>query len=66
MRGNVALGRLPEGDGDGEGIVAEINITPLTDIFLGAADHLHDHQLGADGGVRRVRWTCPRPASRRA
>jgi len=26
---------LPEGDGgDGEGIVAEINITPLTDIFL--------------------------------
>jgi biopolymer transport protein ExbD len=30
----VALGRLPDGDGDGEGIVAEINITPLTDIFL--------------------------------
>ena len=30
----MALGRLPEGDGDGEGIVAEINITPLTDIFL--------------------------------
>jgi biopolymer transport protein ExbD len=30
----VALGRLPENDGDGEGIVAEINITPLTDIFL--------------------------------
>jgi len=31
----VALGRLPEHDGDGgEGIVAEINITPLTDIFL--------------------------------
>jgi biopolymer transport protein ExbD len=30
----VALGRLPEGDGDGENIVAEINITPLTDIFL--------------------------------
>jgi biopolymer transport protein ExbD len=25
---------LPEGDGDGENIVAEINITPLTDIFL--------------------------------
>lgn len=31
----MALGRLPEHDGgDGEGIVAEINITPLTDIFL--------------------------------
>ena len=33
----MALGRLPEhGDADGEGdaIVAEINITPLTDIFL--------------------------------
>lgn len=31
----MAVGRLPEGDGDsGEGIVAEINITPLTDIFL--------------------------------
>jgi biopolymer transport protein ExbD len=30
----VALGKLPDGDGDGEGIVAEINITPLTDIFL--------------------------------
>ena len=30
----MALGRLPENDGDGEGIVAEINITPLTDIFL--------------------------------
>lgn len=31
----MALGRLPDGDGgDGEGIVAEINITPLTDIFL--------------------------------
>lgn len=30
----MALGRLPEGDGDGENIVAEINITPLTDIFL--------------------------------
>ena len=29
----VAVGRLPEGDGDG-GILAEINITPLTDIFL--------------------------------
>ena len=35
--GNVAVGRLPENDGDGDGgdgIVAEINITPLTDIFL--------------------------------
>jgi biopolymer transport protein ExbD len=31
----VALGRLPEHEsGDGENIVAEINITPLTDIFL--------------------------------
>jgi biopolymer transport protein ExbD len=31
----VAVGRLPEGDGgDGDAIVAEINITPLTDIFL--------------------------------
>lgn len=31
----MALGRLPDaGGGDGEGIVAEINITPLTDIFL--------------------------------
>ena len=31
----MAVGRLREGDGgDGEDIVAEINITPLTDIFL--------------------------------
>lgn len=32
----MAIGRLPDGDaGDGgESIVAEINITPLTDIFL--------------------------------
>ena len=31
----MAVGRLPESDnGDGEAIVAEINITPLTDIFL--------------------------------
>jgi biopolymer transport protein ExbD len=31
----VALGKLPDGDGEnGESIVAEINITPLTDIFL--------------------------------
>ncbi len=31
----MAVGRLPEGDDlDGGGIVAEINITPLTDIFL--------------------------------
>lgn len=31
----MAVGRLPENDGgDGEAIVAEINITPLTDIFL--------------------------------
>ncbi len=31
----MAVGKLPEGDsGDGEAIVAEINITPLTDIFL--------------------------------
>ena len=29
----MAVGRLPDGDGDGE-IIAEINITPLTDIFL--------------------------------
>jgi biopolymer transport protein ExbD len=29
----VAVGRLPEGNGEG-GILAEINITPLTDIFL--------------------------------
>lgn len=29
----MAVGRLPEGDGEA-GIVAEINITPLTDIFL--------------------------------
>jgi biopolymer transport protein ExbD len=33
--GTVALGRLPEEGGEGdEAIVAEINITPLTDIFL--------------------------------
>jgi biopolymer transport protein ExbD len=31
----MAVGRLPEGEnGPGEDIVAEINITPLTDIFL--------------------------------
>lgn len=32
----MALGRLPEAGGEGgdEAIVAEINITPLTDIFL--------------------------------
>jgi len=30
----VAVGRLPDGDGEGDDIVAEINITPLTDIFL--------------------------------
>jgi len=31
----VAVGRLPEGDDlESDGIVAEINITPLTDIFL--------------------------------
>ena len=31
----MALGRLPDGGGDGdEPIIAEINITPLTDIFL--------------------------------
>lgn len=31
----MAVGRLPEGDGlESDGIVAEINITPLTDIFL--------------------------------
>lgn len=31
----MAVGRLPENDhGEGEAIVAEINITPLTDIFL--------------------------------
>ena len=31
----MAVGRLPEGnDHGGESIVAEINITPLTDIFL--------------------------------
>ena len=30
----MAVGRLPEGDDGGDGIVAEINITPLTDIFL--------------------------------
>lgn len=31
----MALGKLPDGDGEnGESIVAEINITPLTDIFL--------------------------------
>lgn len=31
----MAVGRLPEGDGGDDGaIVAEINITPLTDIFL--------------------------------
>lgn len=29
----MAVGKLPDGD-EGEGIVAEINITPLTDIFL--------------------------------
>lgn len=31
--GRMAVGRLPEGNNDGA-IVAEINITPLTDIFL--------------------------------
>lgn len=30
----MAVGRLPEGDAEGDAIVAEINITPLTDIFL--------------------------------
>lgn len=30
----MALGRLPEGGEGDESIVAEINITPLTDIFL--------------------------------
>jgi len=31
----MAMGKLPEsGDEQGDGIVAEINITPLTDIFL--------------------------------
>lgn len=30
----MAVGRLPDGDGEGDDIVAEINITPLTDIFL--------------------------------
>jgi biopolymer transport protein ExbD len=30
----MAVGRLPEGEGDSDDIVAEINITPLTDIFL--------------------------------
>ena len=31
----MAVGRLPEAAGEGDdGIVAEINITPLTDIFL--------------------------------
>ncbi|MFM7142284.1 MAG: ExbD/TolR family protein [Alphaproteobacteria bacterium] len=30
----MALGRLPEGGDGDEPIVAEINITPLTDIFL--------------------------------
>ena len=31
----MAISSLPSGDGDeGEGIVAEINVTPLTDIFL--------------------------------
>lgn len=30
----MALGRLPEGGDGDEAIVAEINITPLTDIFL--------------------------------
>ncbi|MBN1210317.1 MAG: biopolymer transporter ExbD [Myxococcaceae bacterium] len=31
----MAMGRIPGGDDDeGEGVFAEINITPLTDIFL--------------------------------
>ncbi|MGI5861550.1 MAG: ExbD/TolR family protein [Myxococcales bacterium] len=32
----MAMGKLPESNGDGldDGVVAEINITPLTDIFL--------------------------------
>ncbi len=32
----MSMGKLPEGNGDGldDGVVAEINITPLTDIFL--------------------------------
>lgn len=30
----MAVGKLPEEDAGGEGVFAEINITPLTDIFL--------------------------------
>ena len=30
----MAMGRLPEEDLESEGIISEINITPLTDIFL--------------------------------
>jgi len=30
----MAARSLPDGEDDGDGIVAEINITPLTDIFL--------------------------------
>ncbi|MFQ5458791.1 MAG: ExbD/TolR family protein [Myxococcota bacterium] len=30
----MAMGRLPEADPESEGIISEINITPLTDIFL--------------------------------
>lgn len=30
----MALGRIPEGDDSEGGVFAEINITPLTDIFL--------------------------------
>ena len=31
----MAIGRVPGGDGDeSDGVFAEINITPLTDIFL--------------------------------
>ncbi|MHB1844407.1 MAG: ExbD/TolR family protein [Deltaproteobacteria bacterium] len=30
----MALGKLPEDESSGDGVFAEINITPLTDIFL--------------------------------
>ena len=30
----MAIGKVPEGEGGDEGVFAEINITPLTDIFL--------------------------------
>jgi hypothetical protein len=46
-------------------IVAEINITPLTDCLPRPADHLHDHHLGHDeAGGRAASPRRPRRRSR--